>query len=80
MNNETRNLITEWNVQTQSQELVQYVRTSKLSVKGKLGIEVLKEASVTLSGKDTFELVSNIGQVDRNEVAIDDLCNALQVM
>ena len=66
-------------LQRDTRELVQYVRASKISVKGKLGLGILKEVSINVSAGDSLELISNLGQVDKNEVTLDSICNALQV-
>lgn len=67
-------------MEPETHELVEYVRSSKVSLKGKLGIGIMKEiASVSASGKESLELKSDFGLVNKNEVPIESLCSALEV-
>ena len=67
------------NAEKTTHELINYERSSKISLKGSLGIGILKEASVSISASESIELKSNFGNVNKNEVAVDALSNALQV-
>ena len=66
-------------VEATTHELVNHVRKSKISVKGSLGVGIQKEISVNLSAMESIALESNLGKVNKNEVAPNALAKALQV-
>ena len=66
-------------MKTTTEQLINYVKSSKISVKGSLGAGILKEASGKFSAKKFIELKSKFGNVKMNEVAVNALSDALQV-
>ena len=58
---------------------VDYVNTSKLSVRGRLGLGILKEASANVSANESLELKIVFGKVMKNETELETFAEALKV-
>ena len=63
----------------ESHELCDYVRTSTISIKSKIGVGIMKELSVSVAGKESLDVKSDFGKIYKNEVPIESLCASLQV-
>ena len=66
-------------MKTTAEHLINYVKSSKISLNGSLGAGILKEVSGKISAKKSVELKSEFGNVNMNEVAVNALSDALQV-
>ena len=66
-------------VESDSTEFLEYNRSSNLSVTGGLGLNIVKDFSLRADTSKFIELKSDLGKLNKNEVNLDSLCNALKV-